>query len=354
MELVDPRPDRRRTRDRRVRELAVESFVATECEGMARIDFFVTPDGEVVVNEINTIPGFTSTSVYAKLFEASGFRTGTCSTAWSSSRSSATSAAPPGVLEPLHEPLRLRAVPVEPELREPPVRTCQKLVVAARVPSARRRTVPRPFPAGPAPGSRSIVMARARRVHRSAPRIDRRPLVSFTGEGAARRSKLPSAALVAASTSGPARAEGDRGRCGRTACRVFASTAATTLCPLRQDRVPVSCGVEQLDDARHPSAAGSLDLVRHRLVEALETDADSLGILAACERGRADEVCEDDRDELSFLPRGTREVFPRRTVRAMRARRRATLPRRRGPRRARRRRSSAGRAPGCSSRGLPL
>ena len=58
--------------DERVRELAVESFVATECEGMARIDFFVRPGGEVVVNEINTIPGFTSTSVYAKLFEAAG------------------------------------------------------------------------------------------------------------------------------------------------------------------------------------------------------------------------------------------------------------------------------------------
>jgi len=58
--------------DERVRELAIESFVATECEGMARIDFFVRPDEEVVVNEINTIPGFTSTSVYAKLFEASG------------------------------------------------------------------------------------------------------------------------------------------------------------------------------------------------------------------------------------------------------------------------------------------
>ena len=58
--------------DAEVRRLAVDSFVATECEGMARIDFFVRPDGEVVVNEINTIPGFTSTSVYAKLFEAAG------------------------------------------------------------------------------------------------------------------------------------------------------------------------------------------------------------------------------------------------------------------------------------------
>lgn len=56
----------------RVRHLAVESFAATDCEGMARVDFFVRPDGEVVVNELNTIPGFTETSVYAKLFAASG------------------------------------------------------------------------------------------------------------------------------------------------------------------------------------------------------------------------------------------------------------------------------------------
>jgi D-alanine-D-alanine ligase len=56
----------------RVRELAVASFLACDCEGMARVDFFVAEDGEVLVNELNTIPGFTSTSVYAKLFEASG------------------------------------------------------------------------------------------------------------------------------------------------------------------------------------------------------------------------------------------------------------------------------------------
>jgi len=56
----------------RVQELAVDAFVATECEGMARVDFFVREDGEVVVNELNTIPGFTETSVYARLFEASG------------------------------------------------------------------------------------------------------------------------------------------------------------------------------------------------------------------------------------------------------------------------------------------
>jgi D-alanine-D-alanine ligase len=54
-----------------VRRLAVEVFKIVNCSGMARVDFFVE-DGRVLVNELNTIPGFTSTSVYAKLFEASG------------------------------------------------------------------------------------------------------------------------------------------------------------------------------------------------------------------------------------------------------------------------------------------
>jgi D-alanine-D-alanine ligase len=56
----------------RAQELAVRAFVATDCEGMARADMFVRDDGEVLVNELNTIPGFTSTSVYARLFDASG------------------------------------------------------------------------------------------------------------------------------------------------------------------------------------------------------------------------------------------------------------------------------------------
>jgi len=50
----------------------VRAFVATDCEGMARADCFVRRDGEVLVNELNTIPGFTPTSVYAQLFAASG------------------------------------------------------------------------------------------------------------------------------------------------------------------------------------------------------------------------------------------------------------------------------------------
>jgi D-alanine-D-alanine ligase len=71
MELVVPA----RVSDERLaraRELAVRAFAAIECEGMARVDMFVRSDGEVLVNELNTIPGFTETSVYAKLFEATG------------------------------------------------------------------------------------------------------------------------------------------------------------------------------------------------------------------------------------------------------------------------------------------
>jgi D-alanine-D-alanine ligase len=55
-----------------VRRLAVAAFRAAECAGMARVDFFVRPTGEVLLNEINTIPGFTQISMYPKLWEASG------------------------------------------------------------------------------------------------------------------------------------------------------------------------------------------------------------------------------------------------------------------------------------------
>jgi D-alanine-D-alanine ligase len=55
----------------RLRELAVAAFQAIDCAGMARVDFFLEGD-RPIVNEINTIPGFTSTSAYARLWEASG------------------------------------------------------------------------------------------------------------------------------------------------------------------------------------------------------------------------------------------------------------------------------------------
>jgi D-alanine-D-alanine ligase len=56
----------------RIRSLAAEVFTLAGCSGLARCDFFLEPDGRVLVNEINTMPGFTETSVYAKLFEAGG------------------------------------------------------------------------------------------------------------------------------------------------------------------------------------------------------------------------------------------------------------------------------------------
>lgn len=55
-----------------VRSTAVAAFTTLCCEGMARVDGFLTPDDVFVVNEINTIPGFTRISMYPKLFEASG------------------------------------------------------------------------------------------------------------------------------------------------------------------------------------------------------------------------------------------------------------------------------------------
>ena len=55
----------------RIQRTAVTAFHAVECWGMARVDFFVSGD-ELWINEINTIPGFTSISMYPKLWEASG------------------------------------------------------------------------------------------------------------------------------------------------------------------------------------------------------------------------------------------------------------------------------------------
>ncbi len=57
----------------RIRELAVETYLAIDCSGLARVDFLLDDgSGEIYVNEVNTIPGFTSISMYSKLWEASG------------------------------------------------------------------------------------------------------------------------------------------------------------------------------------------------------------------------------------------------------------------------------------------
>lgn len=57
---------------KKVQKLAIDAFKTLACEGMARVDFFLKRDGTVLVNEINTIPGFTSISMYPKLWEVSG------------------------------------------------------------------------------------------------------------------------------------------------------------------------------------------------------------------------------------------------------------------------------------------
>ena len=56
----------------RIREIAGNAFKAVGCDGMARVDFFVTADMRLLVNEINTIPGFTDISMYSKAMAASG------------------------------------------------------------------------------------------------------------------------------------------------------------------------------------------------------------------------------------------------------------------------------------------
>lgn len=55
-----------------IRRIAAKAFTALGCFGMARVDFFLQEDGDIILNEVNTIPGFTSISMYPKLLEASG------------------------------------------------------------------------------------------------------------------------------------------------------------------------------------------------------------------------------------------------------------------------------------------
>jgi D-alanine-D-alanine ligase len=57
---------------RQVQELACRTFEALDCAGLARVDFFVTPELDIYLNEINTMPGFTSTSMFPRMWAASG------------------------------------------------------------------------------------------------------------------------------------------------------------------------------------------------------------------------------------------------------------------------------------------
>jgi len=75
MDLVVPAPVSPAQRER-VRRIAQEAFLRSGCSGLARVDFFVTAQGQVLLNELNTIPGFTPTSVFSRLWEASGMAYG--------------------------------------------------------------------------------------------------------------------------------------------------------------------------------------------------------------------------------------------------------------------------------------
>ncbi len=55
-----------------IRELSERAFEAVSCEGLARVDFFLQPDGQLVINELNTMPGFTPTSMFPRMWDATG------------------------------------------------------------------------------------------------------------------------------------------------------------------------------------------------------------------------------------------------------------------------------------------
>jgi D-alanine-D-alanine ligase len=55
-----------------IRSKAIQAFKALGCSGLARVDFFYATTGEVFINELNTMPGFTATSVFPKMWEATG------------------------------------------------------------------------------------------------------------------------------------------------------------------------------------------------------------------------------------------------------------------------------------------
>ena len=56
----------------RIQQIALQAYQALECAGMARVDVFLTAGGGIVINEVNTLPGFTRISMYPKLWGASG------------------------------------------------------------------------------------------------------------------------------------------------------------------------------------------------------------------------------------------------------------------------------------------
>lgn len=73
-DIAEPVPDAKLPKKliKKIQKAAIGTYDILGCEGMARVDFFLTAEGEIFVNEINTLPGFTSISMYPKMFERSG------------------------------------------------------------------------------------------------------------------------------------------------------------------------------------------------------------------------------------------------------------------------------------------
>ncbi|NCA19064.1 MAG: ATP-grasp domain-containing protein, partial [Actinobacteria bacterium] len=55
-----------------IQQLALDAYALIDGRGIARVDFFLTDDGQIILNELNTMPGFTATSMYPRLWEATG------------------------------------------------------------------------------------------------------------------------------------------------------------------------------------------------------------------------------------------------------------------------------------------
>jgi D-alanine-D-alanine ligase len=70
--LLLPAPNMDAETVKRVQEMAVKAFQVLECEGLSRVDFFLTADGGLLINEVNTLPGFTGISMYPSLWKLSG------------------------------------------------------------------------------------------------------------------------------------------------------------------------------------------------------------------------------------------------------------------------------------------
>lgn len=119
---------------RQVREYATRAFTALDCSGLARVDFFVTPELDVYLNEINTMPGFTPTSMFPRMWRPP---------AWSTPSWSTASSAPPCTATP---------APADPRPPQDPPTFTERVAIRARMATLAQKVHPSPG-VGPGGGS---------------------------------------------------------------------------------------------------------------------------------------------------------------------------------------------------------